>query len=72
MNRLSNTALALALVLGWAGTASAQSMEENLEAKLAKPFAKNVAWETDYDAALLRAKEEGKSIFAYFTRSYAP
>ena len=41
-------------------------------AQLAKPFAKNVAWETDYDAALLRAKEDGKTIFAYFTRSYAP
>lgn len=75
-NTFSNKALArslaLALVLGWAGTASAQSMEENLEAKLAKPFTKHVAWELDYDKALARAKEEGKAIFAYFTRSYSP
>ena len=72
MNRLSNKALALALVLGWAGTASAQSLEEKLQAKLAKPFATDVAWETDYDKALARAKEEGKTVFAYFTRSFQP
>jgi hypothetical protein len=71
-NKALSGALALALVLSWAGTASAQSMEENLEAKLAKPFLKNVAWELDYDKALARAKEEGKAIFAYFTRSYSP
>jgi len=72
MNKISNKALALALVLGWAGTASAQSMEERLEAKLTKEFVSHVAWETDYDKALARAAEEGKTIFAYFTRSYSP
>ncbi len=29
------------------------------------------AWTNDYDVARERAKESGKFIFAYFTRSYA-
>ena len=50
----------------------AQDLEGNLEKKMAKEFVKNAAWETDYDKARERAAADGKLIFAYFTRSYAP
>lgn len=50
----------------------AQDFEANLENKMAKEFVKNAAWETDYDKARERAATDGKLIFAYFTRSYAP
>ena len=30
------------------------------------------AWITDFDAAKTKAKESGRPIFAYFTRTYAP
>jgi hypothetical protein len=50
----------------------AQDFEANLEKKMAKEFLKNAAWETDYDKARERAAADGKLIFAYFTRSYAP
>ncbi|MHC4958398.1 MAG: hypothetical protein ACYTGN_08470 [Planctomycetota bacterium] len=62
--------LTLGLVL--CAAVQAQSNEEKLEAKLAKPFAKNAEWITDYDAAKAKAVQSGKLIFAYFTRSYAP
>jgi len=39
--------------------------------KLAKPVFQKADWTFDYDAARERAREEGKLIFAYFTRSYA-
>lgn len=41
-------------------------------AKLNSPFLKNGDWITDYDQALAAAKESGKPIFGYFTRSYSP
>jgi hypothetical protein len=63
--------LPLAL-LALATIASAQDMESRLEEKLAKDFVKNADWVTDFDAAKAKAKESGKLIFAYFTRSYAP
>jgi hypothetical protein len=28
-------------------------------------------WQTDFDAAREQGKQEGKLLFAYFTRSYA-
>lgn len=69
MKRLS---AGLALLLAFSATASAQSMEERLAAKLKKPFLKNAAWVLDFAEAKRRAKAEDKVIFAYFTRSYAP
>lgn len=63
--------LGAALLLA-ASAAQAQTLEEKLEKKLAKPFVENVAWVQDYDAALAKAKESGRIIFAYFSRSYAP
>ena len=66
---LVRASLLLALV---AAPTLAQTPEERLETKMAKPFLQNAAWETDYDKACERAAADGKLIFAYFTRSYAP
>jgi len=63
---------ALLLALALPAAAAPSSLEEKLAAKLEEPFLRNAAWETDYDKALARAKESGKPVFGYFTRSYAP
>ncbi len=47
-------------------------LEVNLEKKLASAFLTKAPWLTDYDAARKAAKESGKPILGYFTRSYAP
>ena len=49
-----------------------EQLKKQYESKLSAAFLKNSAWELDYDAARKQAKESGKPIFAYFTRSYAP
>lgn len=46
-------------------------MEEQYAAKVAEPWFTNNGFTDDYDVARQRAKETGKPIFAYFTRSYA-
>ena len=66
---LIRASLLLALV---ASPALAQTSEEKLAEKMKKPFVTNAAWEMDYDKARERAAADGKLIFAYFTRSYAP
>jgi len=66
---LLRASLLLALV---STPALAQTSEEKLAEKMAKPFVSNAAWETDYDKACERAAADGKLVFAYFTRSYAP
>jgi len=42
------------------------------EAKLKSPFIEFGGWGLDYDVARATAKETGKFVFAYFSRSYAP
>ena len=42
------------------------------DAKLKKEWIQNAAWITDYDAVRAKARESGKPIFGYFTRSYSP
>ena len=66
--------LSLALILFGLAAAHAQDehLRELLEKKLSSPFLAKAPWELDYDAARAKAKETGKPIFAYFTRSYAP
>ncbi len=67
--------LGLAGLLGWTSPAAipqASPMEARLQAKLQEPWLKKAAWITDYDDAKAASKEQGKPIFAYFTRSYAP
>ncbi|MGE3854790.1 MAG: hypothetical protein AB7K09_23870 [Planctomycetota bacterium] len=68
---LSALTATLALALLAPAVVSAQSLEEKRDAKLAEPFLKNAEWITDYDTALAKAKETGKPIFGYFTRSYS-
>lgn len=58
---------------GQAGKAPDQAeLKQRFEAKMAEAWIENANWETDYDKARAAAKESGKLIFAYFTRSYAP
>ena len=47
-------------------------MKARYESKLKKSFFKQATWFTDYDKARARAKESGRLIFTYFTRSYSP
>lgn len=75
MHALTRKLLHLTLGLALVAPAAAQDqeqMQKNLEKKLAKSFVENGSWVLDYDEAKKIAKEEGKIIFAYFTRSYAP
>ena len=65
----------LALGLALAPALEAQSQEQfksRLEEKLSHKFIEYGGWMTDYDAARARAKKEGKVLFVYFSRSYAP
>lgn len=64
--------IALGALLLLAGAARAQSFEERLEKKLQAAFLKNAPWVLDYDEARKLAKEKGRVVFAYFTRSFAP
>ena len=48
------------------------TLEIKYEKKLNNAFLKTGLWITDYDKALAESKKQGKPIFAYFTRSYAP
>ena len=41
------------------------------EKKLAKPVFHEANWLFDYDEARRQAKEQGKLLFTYFTRSYS-
>ena len=70
MIRMAALAILLAMVLS--PTARSQSNEEKLQSKLNEPWVKKANWITDYDLARQKAKQEGKHIFAYFSRSYAP
>src|SRR6476659_4243390 len=62
----------LALVLvGAASQARAGDLEDKRDKLLAEEWLKKAPWITDYDKARDAAKASGKTIFAYFTRSYA-
>ena len=59
------------------GAAPAQEKSQEVLAlqraeKLAKTVFKKADWLFDYDKALERARDEGKLILVYFTRSYSP
>jgi len=55
------------------GALTAQSQLETLrDRKLGERWVTSAPWVTDYDEALATAKQSGKPVFAYFTRSYAP
>lgn len=52
--------------------AKKSKLDARLEMKLAEPWLRNALWITDLEAAKATAAREGKHIFGYFTRSYAP
>lgn len=76
MRLLTRTLLAGLLFAGLgASTALAQDQADfqaKYEAKKAESWFTDNGWTDDYDAARAKAKETGKPILAYFTRSYAP
>jgi len=51
---------------------SQADMVAKYEAKLKADYIPFGGWITDYDEARAKAAAEGKLIFAYFSRSYAP
>ncbi|HMS16282.1 MAG TPA: hypothetical protein PKA37_05530 [Planctomycetota bacterium] len=67
--KITLTGLALAFL---ALSAIGQTNEEKYNEKLKKDFVSKISWETDLAKAKERAAKEGKLIFGYFTRSYAP
>ncbi len=67
----------LTMLLVLAAAARAQGEEESPEVtkfkkKLTAAFIKKAPWVLDYDAARKNAKESGKVLFGYFTRSFQP
>ena len=78
--RKTGALLALLPAFLLAGAATAQdgdvvddpAMVEKRDAKLKAKFIQNADWITDYDKARADAKKNGKLIFGYFTRSFAP
>ncbi len=76
---LSPTILTLALLLPGIDLCAQQdaaSRQERLiarkQAALEKPFLSNAKWVTDFADAKAEAKQTGKPIFAYFSRSFRP
>lgn len=69
--RIQALAVSAALLMCFGAPASAQSLEEKLEKKLAEGWINSPKWHTDYDEALAEAKKTNKVIFGYFTRSYS-
>jgi hypothetical protein len=67
--RTVTAALALALLTS---VAAGQSMEEKYQEKLKKDFVAKASWVQSLDKAKETAAAEGKLIFGYFSRSYAP
>lgn len=80
MKTTLTTGLALiAANLLWSAPAFAQDdearqveLQKKFDRKMEKPFIAHGKWLTDYDQARKLAKQEGKLLFVYFTRSYAP
>jgi hypothetical protein len=61
------------LLLAFCGPLLGQEdLVKKKEKKLASKWLTKAPWITDYDQAREQAKNSGKPIFAYFTRSYAP
>jgi hypothetical protein len=77
MIRSMGIALAGLIVAGSAAVGFAQDpaksdMQTKYESKVAEAWFTDNGFTDDYDVARERAKEQGRPIFAYFTRSYSP
>ena len=68
--------VSILLGTGFAADLVAQQDQADLaklrDKKLKSSFLKKAAWFTDFDKARAKAQKDGKIIFTYFTRSYAP
>lgn len=74
MKRLLSAALGLAVLAGAAlgqGDGDAE-LQAKYEKKLQKDFVSKIAWTQDLSEAQKKAKESGKLVLGYFTRSYSP
>lgn len=76
MRNMTRGVGAVALLLCAAAPALAQGpnvdeLREKRAKKVAEPWFTSNPWTDDYDVARERAKDSGKVIFGYFTRSYA-
>lgn len=49
-----------------------EALKQKYQDKLSHEFVSFGGWITDYDAARAKAKADGKPLFVYFSRSYAP
>jgi len=47
-------------------------LQGKYDAKVNESWVAQGGWILDYDKALAQAKNEGKYVFAYFSRSYSP
>ncbi len=65
------TALGVGTPLPAQARPSQQDLIEQREEKLESRFLQKANWILDYDEAREVAKQQGKLIFTYFTRSYA-
>ncbi|MEX1025275.1 MAG: hypothetical protein WD226_09375 [Planctomycetota bacterium] len=74
MKRMLSAALGLAILTGasLAQGSDQADLQAKYEAKLEKEFVSKIAWTQDLSEAQKKAKESGKLILGYFTRSYAP
>lgn len=77
MRRAMQAAILLGtLLLGADAQAGTHGLQGNNQQKYEKAleadFISFGGWVTDYDVARERAKKEGKLIFTFFSRSYAP
>ena len=47
-------------------------LQEKYDTIVEEDWVAHGSWILDYETALAQAKKEGKYVFAYFSRSYAP
>lgn len=68
--------LVAAVTLATAGLPAQEKTQEELKAQRAEKLAKEVfdraPWIRDYDRARAAAKQQGRFLLVYFTRSFAP
>ena len=69
---LTGLILAGAVTLGVAQDSAQAELQAAYEKKVSESWFTDNAFTDDYDVARERAKEQGRPIFAYFTRSYSP
>ena len=72
MMRILPLTAALAVAAPGLEAQNQERMKANYAKMLEHEWYTGGGWTTDFDAAKRKAKETGKPIFAYFTRTYSP